>query len=89
MPSDSEETAAGEAGHADSVDASEKKLYSYVRQYGSLLPERFDADVLLRSVFYAIMAIDDYNRPAHIRAIERMAFPFGLSKNDGNHAAAL
>lgn len=31
LPSDSEETAAGEAGHADSVDTSEKKLYSYVR----------------------------------------------------------
>lgn len=83
LPSDSEETAAGEAGHADSVDTSEKKLYSYVRQYGSLLPERFDADVLLRSVFYAIMAIEDYNRPANIRAIERIAFPFGLSKTTG------
>lgn len=29
------------------------------------------------------MAIEDYNRPAHIRAIERMAFPFGLSKTTG------
>ncbi len=83
LPSDSEEATVREADRVDSIDTSEKKLYSYVRQYGSLLPERFDADVLLRSVFYAIMAIEDYNRPAHIRAIERMAFPFGLSKTTG------
>lgn len=83
LPSDSEEATVREAGRADSIDTSEKKLCSYVRQYGSLLPERFDADVLLRSVFYAIMAIEDYNRPAHIRAIERMTFPFGLSKTTG------
>lgn len=83
FPSDSEEATVREAGRADSIDTSEKKLYSYVRQYGSLLPERFDADVLLRSAFYAIMAIEDYNRPARIRVIERMAFPFGLSKTTG------
>lgn len=29
------------------------------------------------------MAIEDYNRPAHVRAIERIAFPFGLSKTTG------
>lgn len=29
------------------------------------------------------MAIEDYNCPANIRAIERMAFPFGLSKTTG------
>lgn len=80
LPSDSEEATVREAGRADSIDTSEKKLYSYVRQYGSLLPERFDADVLLRSVFYAIMAIEDYNRPLISVPLKGWRFPLASPK---------
>ena len=45
------------------VDTTEVKLFSYEREFGELLPQRFTNDILLRSVFFAIMAIEDGNRP--------------------------
>lgn len=44
---------------------------------------RFKKDILLRSVFFAIMAIEDGNRPKFFRAIERMMAHFGLAKTTG------
>ena len=56
-----------------SIDTDEARLFAYEREYGDLLPQRFSNDLLLRSVFFAIMAIEDGNRPEFIRTIERMA----------------
>lgn len=66
-----------------SIDTSEAKLFAYEREYGDLLPTRFSSDLLLRSVFFAIMAIEDGNRPKFIRTIERMAAQFHLAKTTG------
>lgn len=66
-----------------SIDTSEKKLFAYEREYGDLLPRRFSSDLLMRSVFFAIMAIEDGNRPKFIRTIERMAVHFHLAKTTG------
>lgn len=66
-----------------SIDTSETKLFAYEREYGDLLPKRFSSDLLLRSVFFAIMAIEDGNRPEFIRTIERMAARFHLAKTTG------
>ena len=65
------------------IDTSEAKLFAYEREYGDLLPIRFSSDLLLRSVFFAIMAIEDGNRPKFIRTIERMAAHFHLAKTTG------
>lgn len=65
------------------IDTSETKLFAYEREYGDLLPKRFSSDLLLRSVFFAIMAIEDGNRPEFIRTIERMAAHFHLAKTTG------
>lgn len=65
------------------VDVSEKKLFSYRRKYGDYLSERYKKDFLLRCVFFSIMAIEDHNRPAGARLLERLAFPVGLSKTTG------
>lgn len=65
------------------IDTSEKKLFSYVRKYGELLPLRYEQDPLLRAVFYSIMAIEDGNRPRAIRLLERMAYRVKLSKTTG------
>lgn len=65
------------------VDVSEKKLFSYEREYGSILNGRYDNDLLLRIVFFAIMAIEDSNRPEGIRDLERLVFPIGISKTTG------
>ncbi len=61
----------------------EARLFAYEREYGDLLPQRFSSDLLLRSVFFAIMAIEDGNRPEFIRTIERMAAHFHLAKTTG------
>lgn len=66
-----------------SVDTSEAKLFEYEREFGPLLPERYKKDLLLRSLFFAIMAIEDGNRPKFIRSIERMMARFGLAKTTG------
>ena len=66
-----------------SIDTGEARLFSYEREYGDLLPQRFSSDLLLRSVFFAIMAIEDGNRPEFIRTIERMAAHFHLAKTTG------
>lgn len=66
-----------------SIDTSETKLFAYEHEYGDLLPKRFSSDLLLRSVFFAIMAIEDGNRPEFIRTIERMAAHFHLAKTMG------
>lgn len=69
--------------YGGNVDVSEKKLFSYERDYGSLLPSRYKNDPLLRCVFFSIMAIEDSNRPSGIRALERMVFKFGAAKTTG------
>lgn len=66
-----------------SIDTGEARLFAYEREYGDLLPQRFSNDLLLRSVFFAIMAIEDGNRPEFIRTIERMAAHFHLAKTTG------
>lgn len=65
------------------VDTTEAKLFSYEREFGELLPQRFTNDILLRSVFFAIMAIEDVNRPSFIRTIERLAARLNLAKTTG------
>ena len=70
-----------------SIDTGEARLFAYEREYGDLLPQRFSNDLLLRSVFFAIMAIEDGNRPEFIRTIERMAAHFHLANNYGDNAA--
>lgn len=66
-----------------SIDTDEARLFAYEREYGDFLPQRFSNDLLLRSVFFAIMAIEDGNRPEFIRTIERMAAHFHLAKTTG------
>ena len=65
------------------VNTSEKKLFSYVRKYGELLPARYTYDPLLRDIFFSIMAIEDSNRPPAVRLLERVAHHLGLSKTTG------
>ena len=65
------------------IDTSEAKLFLYEREYGGLLPRRFSNDVLLRALFFTIMAIEDGNRPEFIRTIERLAARFNLAKTTG------
>lgn len=62
---------------------SERILYSYKRAYGELLPKRFQEDLLLRSIFYAIMFIEDTNRPSSARILERFLAKFDLAKTTG------
>lgn len=73
----------GPANHSDGVDVSEKKLFAYERKYGELLPRRFEQDILLRSLFFTIMAVEDYNRPAGYRCLERLAAWLGAAKTTG------
>lgn len=65
------------------VDTSESKLFMYEREYGSLLSERCSRDILLRALFFSIMAIEDANRPPAMRLGERMLSVFGLAKTTG------
>lgn len=62
---------------------SEKTLYNYRRRFNELLPSRFANDILLRAVFYSIMAIEDYNRPLIIRRIENLLAKMGFAKTTG------
>lgn len=70
-------------GYSLRIDTGEAKLFSYEREFGELLPSRFKSDILLRSVFFAIMAIEDGNRPAFFRAAERIAARLDLAKTTG------
>lgn len=54
--------------------ATEKKIFSYIRKFDRLLPENFDQDPLLRSLFYTIMLIEDSNRPKWFRTLEHHLF---------------
>lgn len=72
-----------ESNYYASIDTSEAKLFSYEREFGSLLPQRYSRDVLLRSLFFAIMAIEDGNRPRIFRFIERAMARFGMAKTTG------
>lgn len=65
------------------IDTSEAKLFSFERKFGKLLPQRFQSDILLRCVFFSIMAIEDGNRPRLSRFIENVAARFGLAKTTG------
>lgn len=65
------------------IDVSEKKLFEYERQFGSMLPKRFSSDPLLRCVFFSIMAIEDSNRPKGFRFFERVACAAGLAHSTG------
>ena len=65
------------------VDTSEMKLFEYERRFGSLLSDRFTSDPLLRTLFFSIMAIEDSNRPAGVRLLERIASVFGAAKTTG------
>lgn len=65
------------------VNLSEKQLFTYERSYGSLLPKRYKDDVLLRAIFFSIMAIEDSNRPSGYRALERLLCKLGHAKTTG------
>lgn len=65
------------------IDTSEKRLFEYERQYGSMLPDRFSSDPLLRCVFFSIMAIEDSNRPKGFRFLERIACTIGIAHSSG------
>ena len=62
---------------------SESKLFGYERKYAKLLPPRYRQDTLLRSIFFTVMSIEDYNRPAAYRILERVACKFGMAKTTG------
>lgn len=66
-----------------SVDVSEKKLYEFEHQFGSMLSKRFESDPLLRCVFFSIMAIEDANRPKGFRFLERIACSLGIANSTG------
>lgn len=70
-------------GYCSLIDTSEAKLFEYERRFGKLLDGRFASDPILRIVFYAIMAIEDANRPATVRLCERIACMFGAAKTTG------
>ena len=61
----------------------ERILYKYIREYDDMLPERFSSDLLLRAFFFTVMLIEDSNRPNWFRAVERVAFRFGIVKTTG------
>ncbi len=65
------------------VDTSEKKLASYERQFGKNLPVRYRQDILLRALFFSIMAIEDSNRPRGVRLLERVLCGFGFASTTG------
>lgn len=65
------------------IDTSEKTLFEYERKFGSLLPKRYSQDLLLRTAFFAIMAIEDSNRPVAWRTLERIACLLGVAKTTG------
>lgn len=65
------------------IDTSEAKLFSFERKFGKLLPQRFQSDILLRCVFFSIMAIEDGNRPRLYRFVENVAARLGLAKTTG------
>lgn len=73
----------GDLKYGSIIDTSESRLFSYERKYGDLLPHRFERDILLRSVFFAIMAIEDGNRPTFVRSVERIAARLNLAKTTG------
>lgn len=61
----------------------EKTLYEYRRKYGKQLPSRFSEDILLRSIFYAVMFIEDSNRPRSARILENFLAKLKLAKTTG------
>lgn len=65
------------------VDTSEKKLASYERRFGRNLPVRYRQDILLRALFFSIMAIEDSNRPWGVRLLERVLCGFGFASTTG------
>ena len=65
------------------VDTSEKRLASYEQRFGKNLPVRYRQDILLRAVFFSIMAIEDSNRPRGVRLLERVLCRFGLASTTG------
>ncbi|RRF98233.1 MAG: hypothetical protein DUD39_10740 [Coriobacteriaceae bacterium] len=69
--------------YGTAIDTSEKTLFEYERKFGSLLPKRYSQDLLLRTAFFAIMAIEDSNRPEAWRTLERIACLLGIAKTTG------
>lgn len=65
------------------VDTSEKRLASYEQRFGKNLPVRYKQDILLRALFFSIMAIEDSNRPEGVRMLERVLCRFGLASTTG------
>lgn len=65
------------------VDTSEKRLASYEHRFGKNLPVRYKQDILLRALFFSIMAIEDSNRPEGVRMLERVLCRFGLASTTG------
>lgn len=65
------------------VDTSEKRLASYEQRFGKNLPVRYKQDMLLRALFFSIMAIEDSNRPEGVRMLERVLCRFGLASTTG------
>lgn len=65
------------------VDTSEKRLASYEQRFGKNLPVRYKQDILLRVLFFSIMAIEDSNRPEGVRMLERVLCRFGFASTTG------
>ena len=65
------------------VDTSEKRLASYEQRFGKNLPVRYKQDILLRALFFSIMAIEDSNRPEGVRMLERVLCRFGFASTTG------
>lgn len=65
------------------INLSEKQLFTFERRYGSLLPKRYKDDLLLRAIFFSIMAIEDGNRPSGYRTLERVLCKLGYAKTTG------
>ena len=61
----------------------ERKLFRYLREYDDLLPEKYHSDILLKAFFYTVMLVEDSNRPAWFRNIERIGFRIGIAKTTG------
>ena len=67
-----------------SIDYStEKRFYEYRRKYRKLFPDRVIQDKLLLAFTYLVMYMEDTNRPAWIRRLERSLFRTGLVKSTG------
>lgn len=61
----------------------EELIFRYKQKFEHLLPTRYSEDPLLSAFLFSIMIIEDRNRPALIRTIERAVSRFGLANTTG------